>query len=170
MLIFKSRAESIVFDQFHLHQLVDQLSIFRHGTELPVDAILSVVQLYEGAFFVVLSAKHGLFAPRLHGGVNGFTVFLGCADSARQVLNLIFGGANEAPAVWILPREDRLCSRELKVNGGQLSSDERKLHLQHRLLYLVVLLSHELQAAQILKRGETKHIYYKGHSGASKVN
>lgn len=116
MVGFKGSAESIVFDQFHLHQLVDQLSIFLHGAELPVDAILSVVQLYKGAFFVVPSAKHGLFGPCLHGGLNGFTLFLGCTNPAGEVLNLIFGGANEAPAVWILPREDRLCSRQLKVN------------------------------------------------------
>lgn len=128
MLGFQSSSESLVFEQCHLHQLVDQLSIFLHGAELPVDTILSVIQLYERAFFVVPPAKHGLLGPRLHGGLNGFTLLLGSIDPAGKAMNLIFRGANETPAVWILPREDRFCSRQLKVNRGQLSPDERKLH------------------------------------------
>lgn len=50
----------------HLYQLVDKVSVLLHGTVLLVDTVFPVFQLYEGAFFVVLSAKHGLFAPSLH--------------------------------------------------------------------------------------------------------
>lgn len=71
----------------NLHQFVDKVPILLHGIILLVDTVFPVFQLYEQTFFVVLSAKHGLFAPPLHHGLNSFTVVLGSAGSTNKVVD-----------------------------------------------------------------------------------
>lgn len=113
----------------HLHQPMYIVSIILHGAVLLPERVSFLVQLYEWTFFVVLSAKHGLFAPSLHHTLNGITVFPHSINSTDKVLYKVFGVVDEAPAVLVLPRQAGLCSRQLQVYWLQLSSDEREFHL-----------------------------------------
>lgn len=54
------------FSNTHLYQLVYRVAICLQGLVLLVDTVSPVFQLYQRASLVVLSAKHGLFAPFLH--------------------------------------------------------------------------------------------------------
>lgn len=117
---------------------MDRVSAVLHGTVILIDNALSVFQLYEQGFFVVLSAEHCLLAPLLHHCVDGFAVFLGFVEAMNKVVHYVFDGTNEGPGDWILPSQICLAFFQLQVYGIHLGADERKFHLKNCLLYLVV--------------------------------